>query len=100
MWTIFKVFIECVTILLQFHVLAFWLQGLRNPSFPRDQNLTTCIARQSLSHWITRKVPTMIPKRLVWTSLVIHWLSHHASTGSILGPGRSHISCSAATKKK
>ena len=34
MWTIFKVFIECVTILLPFHALAFWLQGLRDPSFP------------------------------------------------------------------
>ena len=28
MWTIFKVFIEFVTILLLFYVLIFWLQGL------------------------------------------------------------------------
>ena len=26
MWTIFKVFIECVTILLLFYVLVFWLR--------------------------------------------------------------------------
>ena len=28
MWTIFKVFIEFVTVLLLFYVLVFWLQGM------------------------------------------------------------------------
>ena len=28
MWTIFKVLINLVTILLQFYVLIFWLQGM------------------------------------------------------------------------
>ena len=30
MWTIFKVFIEFVTILLLFHVLVFWPQSIWN----------------------------------------------------------------------
>ena len=87
MWTIFKVFIECVTILLSFHALAFGCKAWGIPASPaRDQNCTTCIARQSLSLWPTRKVPTMIPKRLVWTSLAIHWLSHHASAAGVQVP--------------
>ena len=28
MWASFKVFMECVTVLLLFYVLGFWLQGL------------------------------------------------------------------------
>ena len=28
MWTVFKVFLEFVTMLLLFHVLVFWLRGL------------------------------------------------------------------------
>ena len=28
MWTIFKDFIECITILLLFYVLLFWLRGM------------------------------------------------------------------------
>ena len=34
MWTIFKVFIEFVTILLLFSVLVFWPQGTWDPSSP------------------------------------------------------------------
>ena len=42
MWIIFKVFIEFVTILLQFHVLVFWPQSMRNLRSPnRDR---TCLA--------------------------------------------------------
>ena len=33
MWIIFKIFIECVTILLLFYVLFFWPQGMRDLSF-------------------------------------------------------------------
>ena len=32
MWTIFKAFIEFVTILLLLYVLAFWLRGMWDPS--------------------------------------------------------------------
>ena len=46
MWTMFKVFIEFVTILFLFYVLVFWLQGMENLSSPsRDQTPTPCILR-------------------------------------------------------
>ena len=32
MWTLFKVLIKFVTILLMFHVLVFWLSGMWNLS--------------------------------------------------------------------
>ena len=58
MWTIFKVFIEFVTILLLFYVLAFWPRGMGDLSpTTRDGIHTTCIGRQSLNHWTTREVP-------------------------------------------
>ena len=34
MWIIFKVFIEFVKVSLLLYVLAFWLQGMWNLSFP------------------------------------------------------------------
>ena len=34
MWTILKVFVEFVTILLLFYILVFWLQGTWDLSFP------------------------------------------------------------------
>ena len=50
MWTIFKVFIEFVTILLLFYVLFFWPGGMWDlSSLTRDQTLTPCIERQSLT---------------------------------------------------
>ena len=49
MWTIFKIFIECVTILFLFYVLVFWLRGIWDLSFPtRDQTCTPYSGRQSL----------------------------------------------------
>ena len=46
MWTIFKVFIEFVTILLLFYVLVFWLQGKWDlSSLTRDRTCTPCIGR-------------------------------------------------------
>ena len=60
MWTIFKVFIEFVTILLLFYVLFFWLQGMWDLSCPtRDRTCTSCIGGQSLNHWTTREVPEL-----------------------------------------
>ena len=59
MWTIFKVFIEFVTILLLFYVLVFWSRGMWDLSSPtRDRTRTPCIGRQSLNHWTAREVPT------------------------------------------
>ena len=58
MWTILKVFIEFVTILLLFCVLVFWPRGMWDLSSPtRDQTCTPCIGRQSLNHWTAREVP-------------------------------------------
>ena len=59
--TIFKVFIECVTVLLLFYVLVFWPQGMWDlSSLTRDQTCTPFIGRQSLNHWTAREVPTML----------------------------------------
>ena len=59
MWTIFKVFIEFVTILLLFYVLVFWPRGMWDLSSPtRNQTLTPCIERRSLNHWTAREVPS------------------------------------------
>ena len=55
MRTIFKVFIELITILLLFYILVFWLQGMCSST--RDQIFTPCIGMQSLNHWIAREVP-------------------------------------------
>ena len=61
MWTIFKVLIEFLTILLLFHVLVFWPRGMWDLSSPTtDQTCTLCIGRQSLNHWTTREVPKFI----------------------------------------
>ena len=61
MWTIFKVFIEFVTIKkFLFYVLVFWLQGMQDlSSWTRDQTLILCNGRQSLNHWTTREVPKL-----------------------------------------
>ena len=56
MWTIFKVFIEFVIILLPFYVLVFGAQSMWNLISPtRDRTRTPCIGRQSLNHWTTGK---------------------------------------------
>ena len=60
MWTMFKVFIECVTILLLFFVLVFWPQGIEDLSSPRrDCSCSLCIRRGSLNHGTTREVPKL-----------------------------------------
>ena len=56
MWTIFKVFIEYVTISLLFHVLGSWdMWDLSSPT--RDWTCTHSIGRWSLNHWTIREVP-------------------------------------------
>ena len=58
LWTIFKVFIESVTILLLFYVSVFWLRGLWDlSSGTRDPIPTPCIGRRSLNHWTASEVP-------------------------------------------
>ena len=50
MWAIFKIFIEFVTILLQFYVSVFWLQSKWDLRFlTRDQTHTLCIERLCLN---------------------------------------------------
>ena len=57
MWTILKILIEFVTILLLFYILVFWLPGIWDlHSLTRDGTHVPCIGRRSLSHWTTREV--------------------------------------------
>ena len=57
MWTIFKVFIKFVTVLLLFYVLVFWPRGMWDlSSMTRSQTCTPCIGRGGLNHWATREV--------------------------------------------
>ena len=63
MQTIFKVFIEFVTILLLFYVLVSWPGGMCGlSSSARDQTHTLCTGRWSFNHWITREVPRSLFK--------------------------------------
>ena len=61
MWTIFKVFIEFVTILLLLFMVflnLFLSQGMWDlNSLTRDRTHTPCIGRQSLNHWTAKEVP-------------------------------------------
>ena len=78
MWAIFKVFIECITILLVFYVLVFWVRGTWDlNSFDQGLNSHPCIGRQSLNHWPTGEVLCLV--------LLPH---HHGHTGdsSLAGP--------------
>ena len=55
---VFKVFIECVTILLLSYVLVVWPRGIGDlNSLIKDQTHIPCIGRQSLNHWTTKEVP-------------------------------------------
>ena len=59
MWTIFKVFIEFITILLLSYVLVFLATRHVWSQLPdQDWNLTSCIGKWSINPWITREVPT------------------------------------------
>ena len=52
-WTIFKVAIKFVTILLLFCVLAFWPLG---SSLTRDRTHTPCMGWLSVNHWTAREI--------------------------------------------
>ena len=65
-WTIFKVFIESVTILLLFYVLVFWPWGMWDLSFlTRNWTWTCCIRRQNPNHWTTRVVLTCFKSKIL-----------------------------------
>ena len=63
MWTIFKVFIEFVTVLLLFYVLLFFFfvlgrKDMWDLSSPTgDRTHTSCVGRLSLNHRTTGEVP-------------------------------------------
>ena len=101
-WTIFKVFIEFVTILLLFYVLIFWPRGMWDLSSPtRDRTPTPCTGRQSLNHWTAREVPAtgvlyLCSSRLTsWGfpggAVVGSRPANAGDTGSSPGLGRSHM---------
>ena len=79
MRTIFKVFIEFVTILLLFYVLVFLPQCMCEfSSLTRDRTCTPCIGRQNLNNWmITREVPATF---LVYDMFGISWVWCHWNT--------------------
>ena len=57
MWTIFKVFIAFVTVLLRFYVSFFFGHKVCEiTSLTRDQTSTLCVRRQDLNHWTAREV--------------------------------------------
>ena len=68
----FKVFIECVTILLLFYVLDFCQSGQRDlSSLTRDWKHISCIGKKSPNHWSTREVSSsLLTPWIFWTSLV------------------------------
>ena len=57
MWSIFKVFIKFVTMLLLLYVLVFWPWLMWNlSSLTKDWTCTPCIGKRSLNHWAAREV--------------------------------------------
>ena len=65
MWTIFKIFIEFVTIWLLFYVLVYWPWVMWDLSSPtKDQTHTLCIWRPSCNHWTTREVSELLKLRM------------------------------------
>ena len=58
MWIIFKVFTEFVAILLLFHVLVFWPQGMWVLASNRGSNLHPLHWKVKSSHWTTREIPS------------------------------------------
>ena len=59
MWTIFKVFIEFVTILFLFSFFLNQGMGDLNP-LTSDWTHSPCVGSQNLNHWTAREVPTLL----------------------------------------
>ena len=85
-WTIFKVFIEFVTILLLIYVSVFWLRGMWDLSSPaREWTHTRGIGRQSLNHWTAREVPSFsfLVKAAWLPEVVLRLCSNKVKTSSL-----------------
>ena len=62
-WTILKVFLECVTILLLFYILVLWPRGMWYlSSLTRDQTHIPCIRRRSLEPLYHRGAGDLVVK--------------------------------------
>ena len=103
MWTIFKVFVEFVTILFLLYVSIFQPQGMWDHSSPaRDQTCSLCTGRWRLNHWTAREVPQYIIltgflERSFWLPRVLNPFSGSVPQVNRLFfrvgvPWRSHLS--------
>ena len=85
MQTIFKVFIEFVTVLLL--LLMFWFFTVRHvwdlSSPTRDQTQTPCIGRQSFNHCSARKVPQCSFAFSPFTKKKMRYLSQNIRLGKL-----------------
>ena len=98
-FSIFKVFIEFVTILLMSYILVFWPWGVWDLSSPsRDRTPTPCIRRWSLSHWTTREVPKvhiiLRGRAVLWQWALSHLQGSRAGVSVLVSavfPIRSHL---------
>ena len=60
MWTILKVFIEFVTVLLLSYVLVFWPQGIWDLNSLTTDHICTSYIQGGLNHCTMREVPKHI----------------------------------------
>ena len=102
MWTIFKVFVEFVTILFLLYVSVFQPQGMWDHSSPtRDQTCSLCTGSWRPNHWTAREVPQYIIltgflERSFWLPRVLNPFSGSVPQVNRLFrvgvPWRSHLS--------
>ena len=62
MWAVFKIFTECITVLLLSYVWVFWPRDMWDlTSLTGDQTHTPCIEWQmGIKHWAAREVSTVL----------------------------------------
>ena len=60
MWTIFKAFIEFVTILLLLYVLVFWTGDMWDLATDQGSNQQSLHWKQKSNHSTTREVPWLL----------------------------------------
>ena len=70
MWTIFKVFIEFITMLLLFYVLVSWPQGMWD-LISLTGDWTSCMKGEVLNCWIFREVPGEIVLFPSWNFILL-----------------------------
>ena len=73
--------------LLLLYSLAFWPQGMWDPSsLDREQNRTPCIGRQSPNHWTAKEVSwTPMEYLKNWLCTVVKSLSKYYSVDIMYG---------------